>query len=289
MSLNAEVIEAYDLAYGDHELHRLAGGGELYYEQRGEGPDLCIVNNMYVVSPAWRNFTQRLVTRNRILTYDLRNQGASSRVEGDFGFEDHVADLLSLLDALEIERTYLLGTSISTLICRDFAIAHPERVKGLVIFGPVFNPLGSRRRKHLTRSWLASLEHGGPAALFNHFYPLVFSDHTIEDGGSATYLALRERFLALNSKEQLRQNLTASLSTGDDAASLKLVECPVLLAAGESDFLSSHSSLEATARLFGRARAAVIPFAGHVPYFEATDSFEELVQGFIDEAEGEGR
>jgi pimeloyl-ACP methyl ester carboxylesterase len=208
-------------------------------------------------------------------------------VDGEFGFEQHVADLLSLLDALEIERTYLLGTSISTLLCRDFAIAHPERVKGLVIFGPVFNPIGSRRRKHLTRSWLASLDQGGPAALFNHFYPLVFSDHTIEDGGSASYLALRERFLALNSKKQLRQNLTASLSTGDEAANLKLIGCPALLAAGEGDFLSSRSSLEATARLFGRARSAVIPFAGHVPYFEATDSFEELVQEFIDATEAE--
>jgi 3-oxoadipate enol-lactonase len=267
VSLSVEVVEAYDLAYGEHQPHRLDDGCELYYELRGEGPHLCIVNNMYIVSPVWRNFTGRLATRNRILTYDLRNQGASSRMDRDFGFEDHVSDLLSLLDALEIERTYLLGTSISTLVCRDFAAAHPERVKGLIVFGPVFNPLGNRRRKYLTRSWLASLEAGGPAALFNHFYPLVFSDHTIEDGGSATYLALRERFLALNSKQQLRQNLTASLSTSDDAATLGAIACPTLLAAGEGDFLSSRSSLEALAGLFGQARVATVPFAAHVPYF----------------------
>jgi 3-oxoadipate enol-lactonase len=281
MSLNREVIEAYDLAYGGHAPHRCEDGCELYYEQRGEGPNLCIVNNMYIVSPLWRNFTQRLVSSNRILTYDLRNQGASSRVKGDYGFADHVDDLLSLLDALEIEQTYLLGTSISTLICRDFAAAHPERVKGLVLFGPVFNPVGSKRRKYLTRSWLKSLEAGGPGALFNHFYPLVFGDHTIENGGSAAYLALRERFLALNSQEQLRQNLSASLTTDDDSATLGRIQSPTLLAAGEADFLSSASSLEATSKLFPNASVEVVPFAGHVPYFEATDSFEALVQGFI--------
>lgn len=288
MTLSSDVIEAYDLAYDGHEPHRCADGAELYYELRGAGPDLCIINNMYIISPLWRNFTARLVSENRILTYDLRNQGASSRIVGEFGFADHVADLLSLLDALEIERTYLLGTSISTLIARDFAAAHPERVKGLLMFGPLFNPVGSKRRKYLTRSWLNSLEAGGPAGLFNHFYPLVFGDHTIETGGSAAYLALRERFLALNSKEQLRQNLSASLTTRDDAATLKEIVSPTLLATGDGDFLSSRTSLEASAELLGDASVEVIPFVGHVPYFEATDSFETLVQGFVDRVESGG-
>jgi 3-oxoadipate enol-lactonase len=285
MSLNREIIEAYDLAYGGHAPHRCADGTELYYELRGEGPNLCIINNMYIVSPLWRNFTTSLVSQHQILSYDLRNQGASSRIKGDFEFSQHVEDLLSLLDRLEIERTYLLGTSISTLICRDFAAAHPERVKGLLLFGPVFNPVGSKRRKYLTRSWLKSLEAGGPAALFNHFYPLVFGDHTIENGGSAAYLALRERFLALNSQEQLRQNLSASLTTDDDAATLGRISCPTLLAAGDGDFLNSRSSLDATGRLFPDARVETVPFAGHVPYFEATDRFEALVGDFTDSCE----
>jgi 3-oxoadipate enol-lactonase len=284
-ALAQETIEAFDLAYGDHELHRTADGAELYYELRGAGPALTIVNNMYIIGPLWRNFTRALVGENRILTYDLRNQGASSIEDGELSFADHVSDLASLLDALGIEQTYLLGTSISCLICRDFAAVHPERVKGLVLCGPTFNPLGSKRRKYLTKSWLASLQAGGPAALFNHFFPLVFGDHAIEHGGTPAYLAMRERFLALNSEEQLRKNLSASLTSDDDPAKLREIACPVLLLSGDGDFLNSASSLEGTARLCRQAEVQIVPFSGHVPYFEATAAFEEAVQAFISRCE----
>ena len=281
MTLTPETIERFDLGYDVSEPHRRGDGVELYYEVRGSGPPLCIVNNMYVVAPLWRNFTRSLVERHTIVAYDLRNQGASTMVEGELTLDDHVEDLRSLLDALEIERTYLVGTSISTLICRDFALAHPDRVEGLILCGPVFNALGSKRRKYLTRSWLRTLEGGGPRALFDHIYPLVFGEHTIETGGSATYLALRERFLALNSHEQLVSNLSASLSTSDDPGKLARIPCPTFLMAGESDFLVGPGALEATARLLPDASAEIIPFAGHVPYFEATDRFEQLVQDFV--------
>jgi pimeloyl-ACP methyl ester carboxylesterase len=242
---------------------------------------------MYIIGPLWKNFTERLVERNTVITYDLRNQGASTPIDGELTFEHHVEDLVTLLDTLEIEHTYLIGTSISTLICRDFARAHPERVRGLVLLGPVFNPLGSKRRKYLTRSWLRSLEAGGPRALFDHFYPVVFGDHTIENGGSPAYLALRERFLALNSQGQLEKNLSASLTTQDDPAKLAEISCPTIVGAGDGDFLNSATSLEGLASLFPNARSEVIPYAGHVPYFEATDRFEELVLEFVDSIEQE--
>jgi len=53
-----------------------------------------------------------------------------------------VGDLLSLLDSLGVEQTYLLGVSLSTLLCRDFAVEHPERVKGMIMCGPPPAPTG---------------------------------------------------------------------------------------------------------------------------------------------------
>jgi pimeloyl-ACP methyl ester carboxylesterase len=279
--LTKERVEQSDLKYGGQDLFEGPGGVELYHELRGRGPQLTIVNNFFIISPLWRNFTRRLQEQHRLLTYDLRNQGASSPATGSLAFASHVEDLEHLLDFLGIDQTYLLGTSISTLICRDFALAHPERVKGLVLVGPVFCPFGSRRRKYLTRSWLNSLEMGGPGALFDHIYPLIYSDRTIENGGTPAYLAIRERFLALNSHEQVRINLQASLTTDDDPAKLRDLRCPTLLLAGDGDFYSSPTSLEAAARIMPDARVQILPFAGHVPYFEATAAFETSVLEFL--------
>jgi pimeloyl-ACP methyl ester carboxylesterase len=134
-----KIRDAYGSGYDAAQILKRDDDVEIYYEVRGDGPPLCIVNNMYIVGPLWKNFTTKLVKSTRVITYDLRNQGASSQIASEFALADHVGDLLALLDALEIEQTYLLGTSISTLICRDFALAHPERVCGLVLLAPYFN------------------------------------------------------------------------------------------------------------------------------------------------------
>ncbi len=283
--MDAKFIEDIDLSSIAGSRFRMADGEELYFEAYGNGPTLTVINNYFVISPLWRNFTKSLVRRNRIVTYDLRNQGASTRVEDNVCIAAHIDDLLGLLDSLGIEKTYLLGTSISTLIARDFALAHPDRIKGLILVGPVFSPYGSRRRKLLTRSWLNSLENGGMDALFAHIFPLVYADQTVEHGGPAAFLALRQRFKTVNNADLLRANLMASLTTEDDPLRLKALGKPTLLMTGDGDFLMSPTSLRILATLIPDCDVRVIDCAGHVPYFEAVDTFERLIQDFIDRCE----
>jgi pimeloyl-ACP methyl ester carboxylesterase len=278
--MDAQKVEALDLRYDDTgRIHETSDGESLYYELRGEGPTVTFVSTIYVMATAWRNFTGELVQRNRILTYDLRNQGASA--EAPASFSQHVEDLRHLLDGLEIEQTYLVGSSISTLICRDFAVAYPDRVKGLVLMGPSMSPWGKGRRKRIVRSWLAALEAGGAPALFDLIYPIVFGDKLIAEGRSATHLALRERFLAINSKAQLAENLTASLQASDDVELLRRISNPTLLMVGDDDFTASRGAMVEMMRLIGRGRIEVLSECGHLPYFEATERFERSVGEFI--------
>jgi len=283
--MDAEKIEALDLRYGESgRIHETADGEPMYYELRGEGPTLTFVSTIYVMATAWRNFTGELVRRNRILTYDLRNQGAS--VEAPARFSQHVEDLRHLLDDLGVERTYLVGSSISTLICRDFAVAHPDRVSGLVLTGPSISPWGKGRRKRIVRSWLAALEADGAQGLFDLIYPIVFGDKLVAEGRGATYLALRERFLAINSKAQLAENLEASLEASDEVDLLGRLSCPTLLIVGDDDFTASRGAALEMMRLIGRGRVDVFSECGHLPYFEATDRFESSVQEFVAAVEG---
>lgn len=285
--MKESTITGYDLRYGTDRF-TTPDGVELYYEVRGSGPPLVIVNNFFIIAPLWRNFTRTLEKSHTIISFDLRNQGASSPVEDDVAFASLVSDIGHVLDHLGIKQTYLVGTSTSTLIARDFALAHPERVKGMALVGPLFCPYGSRRRKFLTRSWLASLERGGVAGLFEHIFPLIYSDRTIESGGTPAYLALRERFTAVNSPHQLEQFLRASLTTDDDPAKLRQLEMPVKLIAGEADFLQNPSSLAASVALLPRGELDVVPHAGHVPYFEATERFERSIASLVASVEGTG-
>lgn len=282
--MQVEVIKTWDMSYdAEQARHVTADGCELYYEVRGSGPPVTFVSTIYVVSTAWRNFTAKLAGRYRLITYDLRNQGGSTGTAGSF--LQHTDDLRSLLDDLRVERTYLVGTSISTLICRDFAVRHPDRVAGLILAGPPFSPWGSTRRRRVTKSWLATLNSGGQRALFDLIYPVVFGDKALATGGSGAYLALRERFLAINSQAQLRANLENSLDAVDDVRMLEAVGAPTLLMAGDDDFLVSASALREVARMMPRATAEIFAECGHLPYFEQPDRFQDSIIRFIDGVE----
>jgi len=72
--------------------------------------------------------------QRRVLAPDLRGHGDTDSTEGRLGwcFEQLVADLVSYLDALEIDRIDLLGHSVGGFVALRFALAHPERVRSLV-------------------------------------------------------------------------------------------------------------------------------------------------------------
>jgi pimeloyl-ACP methyl ester carboxylesterase len=282
--LDAEQIESWDASYSNAQnVHRTEDGVELYYERRGEGPWLSILSSVFVVSTAWRNFTERLVQENTLLTYDIRNQGGSAA--GDGAYENHLNDLKSLLDGLGVEKTYILAVSFSTLFARDFAVQNPDRVKGLILCGPAISPYQSIRRNLHLKAWLAALEAGGPAGLFDASYPFVLGDRTIGKGGSAAYLALRDRFLAINSKAQLRANLEGGLQATDHPDKLRNLKCPVLLFTGDDDFNVGRAGLEDQAELIPDARVEIIPRCGHAPYVEQTEVFEGIVSDFVTEVE----
>lgn len=278
-------IDELDFRYNDSERIRTAADVELYYEQRGNGPDLVVTNNFFMISPAWRSFTARLESTSRILSYDFRNQGASTSGRADPTWADHLDDLARLLDAREIDSAYLLGTSISALLCRDFALARPDRVRGLVFAGPAISPWGKRRFRRVIKSWLKTLDHLGMQALFDQIYPLVFGDKMIEDNGTPGYLALRESFLVLHSQEQIKSSLTVSLSVDSDPKLLTELAMPVLLVLGDDDFGWSASAAEEMLRLVPDGRCTVLPRAGHLPFLEATEGFERAVAEFIAETE----
>jgi pimeloyl-ACP methyl ester carboxylesterase len=277
-----------DLRYLEHSALALAGGGELYYEDRGEGPPLVFLNNFYIVSPVWRNFTGRLAEGHRLITYDLRNQGASQPGTAAVSFADHVEDLRVLLDHLGLPKVYLVGTSISTLIARDFALAHPERVAGSVLIGPAFSPNGGFRRELISRSWLATLTAGGTQGLFDHIYPLVFPDQVVHAGGPAAYLALRDNFMALLSRSSIKENLTASLDVDDDPELLSRLPGRTLIIIGDGDFAWSQSVLDDACARIPNCQGVVLPRAGHVPYFEAPDGFQDAVAAFVADCEAGG-
>lgn len=286
--MKASTVANWDLRYERSERCPTGNGGELYFETYGEGPPLVFLNNFFMIAPAWRNFTTQLREECAIVAYDLQNQGASTQPGPDFPFSAHADDLVDLLDRLELEDAYLLGTSISTLIAREVALRHPGRVRGLVLMGPVYSPYGALRYRLLMKDWRGRLDVGGPMTLFNSLYPVVFSDRAIGEGGRPTYLGLRQRFLALNSHEQIEACLEGAAKAEQAADAGAELPQPTLLMIGDGDAFWSTSTLASACEAQPAAEGVVIPDAGHLPFAERPEEYEGAVLDFVRAAERDG-
>ncbi|CAM3923374.1 alpha/beta hydrolase [Nocardiopsis rhodophaea] len=283
---DGEAQEHHDLSHRtDAQPIRTREGVELYCETSGEGTAITLLNNFFITSPFWREYTEELVQHYRVVSYDMCNHGASSRVAQEPSWEEHASDVVGLLDALEIESTYLVGTSASTQLARDVALAYPDRVKGLILAGPVFGLRGMRRHRQLNRSWLLTLKHHGMTALYGQIYPEVISGDMNETDGTPGFLGLRESFLAMSSPEELTNGLTL-VQTGETSPELlSRIDAPTLIVLGDDDILLSPSRGHELAALFPNGRCEIMPKAGHVPFLDDPAGFQMIVRKFIEETE----
>ncbi len=77
----------------------------------------------------------------RVVLYDARGHGASSPPgDADYSYAALAGDLRGVLDSLSLERALLVGASMGAHTAIRFALEHPERVAGLAIVTPGYDP-----------------------------------------------------------------------------------------------------------------------------------------------------
>jgi pimeloyl-ACP methyl ester carboxylesterase len=120
---------------------RSSDGVRLADATHGDGPVLVKVANWLTHldhdwrSPLWRHWLHELGARHRLVRYDERGCGLSDRDVQDFSLDAWVRDLEAVLDDLQLERVPLLGISQGAAVAIAYAVAHPERVSHLVLYG----------------------------------------------------------------------------------------------------------------------------------------------------------
>src|SRR4051795_10231134 len=88
---------------------------ELSYEDHGSGPTVVLVHGWPVDSRSWEPQLHPLLTAGyRVITYDRRGFGRSSRPTRGYDFDTLSDDLAQLLDALDVRDAVLVGFSLGT-------------------------------------------------------------------------------------------------------------------------------------------------------------------------------
>jgi pimeloyl-ACP methyl ester carboxylesterase/DNA-binding CsgD family transcriptional regulator len=122
---------------------RATDGTRLAYAVHGSGPPLVVVSCWLShlqhdwQSPVWRHFLDQLGEIATVIRYDERGFGMSDWSVDDFSIEARLGDLEAVLAATGFDRFALLGMSGGSAVAMAYAVAHPERVSRLILYGTV--------------------------------------------------------------------------------------------------------------------------------------------------------
>lgn len=120
----------------EHRLIDLAaadvGSLRLHLVEAGDGEPVLMLHGWPQHFWCWRYVAPALAERFRVICPDMRGFGWSDVPARGHDPETYATDALALLDALDLERVWLVGHDWGALTSLLLALRHPERVRGLL-------------------------------------------------------------------------------------------------------------------------------------------------------------
>ncbi len=261
---------------------------QIYYEDHGSGPPVVLVHGYALTGHSWEKQEAALLAAgHRVITYDRRGSGASSRPSTGYDFDTLATDLHILLSRLDLRGVVLAGFAMGTgEVARYLAVHGPARVSAAVLVAPLLpfllktddNPDGIDRSVF-----------DGIAARIAADRPAVMKDFLDQSynvdllgGGRVSDQAWQNSFYVAISASAHAALRCVTACREDFRGDLATISVPVLVIHGDQDRVLPY---EATGKrlpaLLENARSTVIAGGPHAIIWTHADEVNQALLGFI--------
>lgn len=105
----------------------------IYYEIHGKGAYLLLISGLGGSTKSWTHQIPYFKKFFTVIIFDNIGSGLSSKPDEPYSITMLAEDTVGLLEAIKVDRVYVLGISMGGLIAQEIAINYPEKVQGLVL------------------------------------------------------------------------------------------------------------------------------------------------------------
>jgi 3-oxoadipate enol-lactonase len=254
----------------------------LAYEVTGEGPPILFLHGLGGNHLSWWQQIAHFSATHMCVALSARGFLPSTSPPGGPDPKDFSGDIAALVDTLGLQRVVLVGQSMGGWGALEYAIAHPSKVRALVmaattgtidatrIEGPEQERLASwqaasraatndlaSRNMHVAGGLRLATEQPALHLLYRH----------IDDmNAGLDKMAMRDRLFRARARPP---------------ADIGQVACPVLFLSGDEDIVIPPFAADAIARHKAGTQVHHFPNAGHSAYFERAADFNRVLGAFL--------
>lgn len=263
-------------------------------------PTILLVHGGRDQKRSWDDVARALSASYRVIAHDLRGHGKSDWVsDGEYGVMDHVFDLASLVQHLELDSFILIGHSLGGNIALRYTGLFPDKVTKLIALeglGPSPKMLAERAAEdpiERLRKWVTDR-----TALSQRTSRKMADLETAKARMKAAFSHLKDEQIHHLTETGLRHNEDGTVSWAYDPAGMgrspsdipngvfqqlwTKITCPTWLVYGANSW-ASNPEKDGRAKHFPTAKISVIDNAGHWIHHDQFDAFMSGLNAFLSE------
>ena len=249
----------------------------MYYEIHGDGFPFILITGL-AGDVNWWNLEdiKKYAEHFKTIIFDNRGAGRTDKPNMSYTMDLFASDVLGLMDALNIEKAHILGSSLGGMITQEIAINHPERVEKLILCSTHCG--GSEMIKPSQE--VLEMMTSSKQDLIDGIIALCFTDKFIKSNPkqiskfksqiSQTRIPPKSYILQLQ-----------SVNSFDTYSRLKHIEAPTLILHGEEDILIPAANAEILEQEIPNVKKIILNELAHWPFFPKNRKLINIIIQFL--------
>ena len=258
-----------------------APGFRMYYEVRGEGFPLLLVNGLGSDHREWLFQLPEFSRRFRVVAFDNRGAGDSDSPPGPYTTALMADDAAALLAFLGIARAHVLGVSLGGMIAQELALRHPGLVERLVLACTASGGEAAQRPSPEAIGAFVRSPDGDPRRDLLRTIPFLYTKRYRRERPEEVEAFVQRRLAAPASPSGHANQLGAAVG---HAAGERLggIRARTLVIAGTDDLLVPPVNSRRLAEGITGATLVLLPGAPHRLFAENAEAFNREVLSFLE-------
>jgi len=261
---------------------RTRDGVSIYYEVDGSGEPLVLIEGLGYANWMW--VKQRSLSKYvKLIIYDNRGVGYSSKPDRPYTMDDFADDLEDLLNYLSIGKVFLWGVSMGGMIAMYFTYKNPDKVRGLILgetnFGIKSVPPSKEALEILMQPPKSGLDKR--EMLIERMRVAFSREYFNKHRDEIEYLVnLRIRF---EEDPKAYNNQLAAVLSFDFKDKLPSIRVPTLIVTGDEDYVLNPQNSYIMNQSIPNSKLIILRGAGHLAIIERAEDYNKVVLNFINE------